>query len=54
MRAPPSGVGRTRLMDTRGDRGADHSPGAGSLPEYRVIDDSELRLVIPATGSAGP
>ena len=46
----PSGVGRTRLMDRRGDgvpiirrRSLDLS---GRLPVYSVIDDSELRLVI--------
>ncbi len=46
----PSGVGRTRLMDRRGDevpiirrecRGL-----SGRLPEYSPIDDSELRLVM--------
>lgn len=46
----PGGVGRTRLMDRRGDgvpiirrTSLDLS---GRLPEYSVIDDSELRLVI--------
>ena len=50
----PSGVGRTRLMDRRGDgvpiirrecRGL-----SGRLPEYSLIDESELRLVIRAAG----
>ena len=50
--AAPSGGGRTRLMDRRGDgvpiirrecRGL-----SGRLPEYSLIDESELRLVIRA------
>ena len=52
--AAPSGVGRTRLMD----RGGDGVPIirrecralSGQLPEYRLIDESELRLVIRAAG----
>ena len=56
--AAPSGVGRTRLMDTRGDGvpiiRRECRELAGRLPEYRVIDDGELRLVIPAAASAGP
>ena len=52
--AAPSGGGRTRLMDRRGDgvpiirrecRGL-----SGRLPEYSLIDESELRLVIRAAG----
>ena len=48
--AAPTGIGRTRLMDRRGDgvpiilrECADLS---GRPPEYRLIDDSELRLLI--------
>ena len=52
--AAPAGVGRTRLMDRRGDgvpiirkacRGL-----SGRLPEYCLIDESELRLLIWAAG----
>ena len=48
--AAPAGVGRTRLMDRRGDgvpiiRKACREL-SGRLPEYRLIDDSELRLVM--------
>lgn len=48
--AAPSGVGRTRLMDRRGDgvpiiRRECHRL-SGRLPQYSLIDDSELRLVI--------
>ena len=54
--AAPSGVGRTRLMDTRGDGvpiiRRECRELSGRLPEYRLIDDSELRLVIRAAGSA--
>ena len=54
--AAPSGVGRTRLMDTRGDGvpiiRRECRELSGRLPEYRLIDDSELRLVIQAAGSA--
>ncbi len=54
--AAPSGVGRTRLMDTRGDGvpiiRRTCRELSGCLPEYRLIDDSELRLVIPAAGGA--
>ena len=54
----PSGVGRTRLMDTRGDgvpiiRRACREL-SGRLPEDRLIDDSELRLVIWAAGREQP
>ena len=56
--AAPTGVGRTRLMDTRGNgvpiiRRACREL-SGRLPEYRLIDDSELRLVIWAAGTEGP
>jgi len=51
----PAGVGRTRLMDRRGDgvpiiRRACREL-SGRLPEYRLIDDSELRLVMWAANS---
>ena len=52
--AVPSGVGRTRLMDRRGDGvpiiRRECRALSGRLPEYRLIDESELRLVIPAAG----
>ena len=46
----PTGLGRSNLMDRRGDglpiiRGETRSL-SGRLPEYTLIDDSELRLVI--------
>ena len=48
----PSGLGRTRLMDRRGDGvpiiRRECKELAGRLPEYRLIDDSELLLVIRA------
>ena len=48
----PTGLGRVHLMDRRGD-GVPIILGesrtlSGRTPEYTVIDDSELRLVIPA------
>ena len=52
--AAPSGVGRTRLMDRRGDGvpiiRRECRKLSGRLPEYRLIDESELRLVIPVAG----
>ena len=46
----PSGLGRTRLMDRRGDGvpiiRRECRELSGRLPEYDLIDDSELRLVI--------
>ena len=46
----PAGLGRTHLMDRRGDGvpiiRAECQQLAGRLPEYSLIDDSELRLVI--------
>ena len=52
--AAPSGVGRTRLMDRRGDGvpiiRRECRALSGQLPEYRLIDESELRLVIRAAG----
>lgn len=52
-RCPASaGLPRTKLMDQRGDgvpRIRKHTQRlAGRLPEYSLIDDSELRLNIPA------
>ena len=48
----PEGLGRTHLMDRRGDGvpiiRAECQRLTGSLPEYSLIDDSELRLVIRA------
>ena len=49
----PVDVGRSRLMDRRGDGvpiiREECEKFSGHLPEYTMIDDSELRLVIPAT-----
>ena len=46
----PSGLGRTKIMDTRGDGvpiiRQECKALSGRLPEYSLIDDSELRLVI--------
>ncbi len=46
----PTGVDRTRLMDRRGDGvpiiREECQRLAGRLPEYSVLDESELRLVI--------
>ena len=48
----PSGLGRTRLMDRRGDGvpiiRRECKELSGCLPEYRLIDDSELLLVMRA------
>ena len=48
----PSGVGRTRLMDRRGDGvpiiRRECEELSGHLPEYRLLDDSELLLVMRA------
>ena len=50
----PSGLGRSRLMDVRGDGvpiiREECEKLSGKLPEYSLIDESELRLVIPAAG----
>ena len=53
----PSGLGRTHLMDRRGDGVPiilhETRQLSGRAPEYTLIDDGELRLVIPAaTGHA--
>ena len=46
----PFGLGRTRMIDTRGDGvpiiRKECKSLSGRLPEYSLIDDSELRLVI--------
>ena len=46
----PSDIGRSRLMDSRGDGvpiiREECERYSGRLPEYTLIDDSELRLVI--------
>ena len=46
----PTGLGRSRLMDRRGDGVPiimeECEKLSGRLPEYTVVDDSELRLVI--------
>ena len=48
----PEGLGRTHLMDRRGDGvpiiREECRRLSGRLPEYSLIDDSELRLVIRA------
>ena len=50
----PTGLGRLRMMDRRGDGVPiilrESRELSGRPPEYTVIDDSELRLVIPAAG----
>ena len=49
----PSGVGRTRLMDRRGDGvpiiRREAQVLSGRLPEYSLIDTSELRLLMWAS-----
>ena len=48
----PSGVGKQRLMEQRGDGvpriRADTKELTRRYPEYSLVDDSELRLVMPA------
>ena len=48
----PRGAGGTRLMDRRGDGVPiirdECTRLSGSLPEYSMVDDSELRLVMRA------
>ena len=50
----PTGLGRPHMMDRRGDGVPiildECEQLSGYLPEYRLIDDSELRLVIRAAG----
>ena len=56
----PSGVGQTNVIDRRGDGvptiRRESRALSGRLPEYTLIDDCELRLLIWAGGweSAGP
>ena len=53
----PTGLGRVNLMDRRGDGVPvilrESRDLSGRAPEYTLIDDSELRLVIPAAGADG-
>ena len=48
----PPGLGKQRLMEQRGDGvpriRADTKELTGRYPEYSLVDDSELRLVLPA------
>ena len=50
----PTGLGRVNLMDRRGDGVPiilqECRKLSGRAPEYTLIDESELRLVIPAAG----
>ena len=50
----PANLGRTRMMDRRGDGvpiiRTECEKLSGRLPEYTLIDDSELRLVMQAAG----
>lgn len=52
----PTGIGRTRMMDRRGDGvpiiRKECQELTGHLPEYSLINESELKLVIPAAGVA--
>ena len=54
----PAGLGRSHLMDRRGDGvpiiRRECRELSGRLPEYELIDDSELRLVIPAAEPVSP
>ena len=53
----PTGLGRLNLMDRRGDGVPvilrESRDLSGRAPAYTLIDDSELRLVIPAAGAGG-
>ena len=54
----PTGVGRMHMMDRRGDGGVpiirkESRELSGRLPEYTLIDESELRLVIRAATADG-
>ena len=53
----PTGLGRAHMMDRRGDGvpiiRKESRELSGSLPEYTLIDDSELRLVIRAATGDG-
>ena len=54
----PEGIGRSRLMDRRGDGVPiilrESQELSGRIPEYSLIDDSELRLIIWAASPAEP
>ena len=54
----PAGLGRSHLVDRRGDGvpiiRRECLEFTGRLPEYTLIDDSELRLVIPAANPVVP
>ena len=51
----PAGIGRSYMMDRRGDGvpiiREETRKLSGYLPEYRLIDDSELRLTLTAAGA---
>ena len=53
----PSDLGRTRIMDRRGDGvpiiRRECKELSGRLPEYSLIDDGELRSVVHAAGQGG-
>ena len=53
----PTGLGRVHMMDRRGDGvpiiRRESRDLSGRLPEYTLIDESELRLVIRAAPGAG-
>ena len=53
----PTGLGRVRMMDRRGDGvpiiRKESRVLSGCLPEYTLIDESELRLVIRAATADG-
>ena len=52
----PTGLGRSHMMDRRGDGvpviREECNRVSGHLPEYSLLDDSELRLVMQAAGQA--
>ena len=54
----PEGIGRSHLMDRRGDGVPiilrESQELSGRAPEYLLIDDSELRLIIWAASPADP
>ena len=53
----PTGVGRMHMMDRRGDGvpiiRKESRELSGRLPEYTLIDESELRLVVRAATADG-
>ena len=54
----PAGLGRSHLMDPRGDGVPiilkESRELSGRTPEYTLIDDSELRLVVWAANATEP